>query len=62
MYTIDQIQAYLKTANIVTVAKDTGVSRPTLIALKNGDHNVQYKTVVKLNDYIKGIFETSPEA
>lgn len=62
MYTIDQIQAYLKTANIVTVSKDTGISRPTLIALKSGEHNVQYKTVVKLNDYIEGIFEDSTGA
>ncbi len=62
MYSINQLQAFLKAANIVTVSKETGISRPTLIAIKSGDHNVQYKTVVKLNDYIEGIFEDEPEA
>lgn len=62
MYTIEQIQSFLKSANIVTVSKETGISRPTLIALKKGDTNVNYKTIVKVNDYIRGIFEDDGEA
>lgn len=54
MLNLQQIKAALKSANLSTVAKETGIHYQQVWRISNGiDVNPQYKTLEKLSDWVE---------
>lgn len=58
--TLEQIQYALKSDDVILerVARDTNLSRMTIVRLKRGDGNASYKTVKAVSDYFEGDTES----
>ena len=54
MLTLDEIREKLSDVNMSKIARETGLSRPTVYKLLNGLGNFKYDTVVKVSEYLKG--------
>jgi transcriptional regulator with XRE-family HTH domain len=53
MLTLDQIKTLLKDRRLYIVAKKTGISYPTLLALSRGESsNPSYKVLEKVSEYL----------
>lgn len=53
MLSLEQIQEKLKDRNIIKVSKAIGIHFNTLYSIANGKANPNYKTLVKINDYLE---------
>lgn len=56
MYSEEQIQLYLQTANIKKLSEETSITRPVLNKMRDGDFNCHYSIVKKLSDHMRSIF------
>lgn len=57
MHDIRTMQRFLKTFNLAKTAREIGSTNPTLIKIKNGQHEtVQYGTLKRLSDYMDKVF------
>lgn len=52
MMTIDEIRSALKDRNARVVSRSTGLSYPTILAIKGGKTDPRYSTVKTLSEYL----------
>tara|TARA_R110000803_G_scaffold177046_1_gene239445 strand:- start:205 stop:375 length:171 start_codon:yes stop_codon:yes gene_type:complete len=53
MLTPEEIRKKLTDVNMSKIARDTGLSRPTIYKFLNGLDNMQYDTVKKVSEYFE---------
>lgn len=53
--TIEEVRKILKDRRLIIVAKETGLSYPTIKAIFDGKTNPKYETVKLLSDYLTGV-------
>lgn len=53
MLTPEEIRDKLTDVNMSQIARDTGLSRPTIYKFLNSMANMQYDTVKKVSDYFE---------
>ena len=55
MLSLENIQKQLESFNLSKVARDTGLSYPTVWSAANGARKTSYEVVLKLSDYLEGV-------
>lgn len=52
MLSLEEIKEKLKDRRLAVIAKETGLSYPTILAISKGESNTTYKTLKLVSDYL----------